>query len=242
MSSSTSLLPSPSVAVANVPSVAGNLLSNVQPPSALPNFITSPILQPPTVGSFTPTTALPSTAPVQNPGVYSMPPQPPIVAAMPYSTAVNIQPSEDAYHPTQFRQVVCSCNVYSNLWCFFISAAIPPSKGVPQGSVPLREASPAHDSGGFIGWMKGAVASGGILSKVAEKAKNSVDSMITTLDPQMREFICRFDDIEFCWKLLSIFFADSGGDVDVIVASSQEVKISAIREAFQSVFGKATVG
>lgn len=28
-----------------------------------------------------------------------------------------------------------------------------------------------------------------ILSKVAEKAKHSVDTMITTLDPQMRDFI-----------------------------------------------------
>lgn len=46
--------------------------------------------------------------------------------------------------------------------------------------------------GGLFGWMKGAVATGGILSKVAEKAKSSVDSMITTLDPQMREFICKF--------------------------------------------------
>lgn len=34
---------------------------------------------------------------------------------------------------------------------------------------------------------------------------------------------------------------DSGGDVDIIVASEQEVKISAIREAFQFVFGKATI-
>jgi hypothetical protein len=37
------------------------------------------------------------------------------------------------------------------------------------------------------------------------------------------------------------FFPDSGGDVDVVVASDKEVKLSAIREAFQSVFGKATV-
>lgn len=74
----------------------------------------------------------------------------------------------------------------------FLSAAIPPSKGVPHGSAPLREASPADDSGGILGWMKGAVASGGLLSKMAEKAKSSVDSMITTLDPQMREFIRKF--------------------------------------------------
>lgn len=88
--------------------------------------------------------------------------------------------------------------------------------------------------------MKGAVSSGGILSKMAEKAKSSVDSMITTLDPQMREFIRKLNFITLLalhWILL-----DSGGDIDILVASGQEVKISAIREAFQSVFGKATVG
>lgn len=50
-------------------------------------------------------------------------------------------------------------------------------------------ATPA-EGGGLMGWMKGAMSGGGILSKVAEKAKHSVDSMITTLDPQMKEYIC----------------------------------------------------
>lgn len=72
---------------------------------------------------------------------------------------------------------------------FGISAAIPPSKGVQHGNLPPKEDSPTQDSGGIIGWMKGAVSSGGLLSKMAEKAKSSVDSMITTLDPQMREFM-----------------------------------------------------
>lgn len=78
---------------------------------------------------------------------------------------------------------------------WFHSAAIPPSKGVQHGTVIQEEQSIGNqqDSGGFIGWMKGAVSSGGILSKVAEKAKNSVDSMITTLDPQMREYICKYN-------------------------------------------------
>lgn len=47
-----------------------------------------------------------------------------------------------------------------------------------------------QDSGGLFNWVKGAVSSGGIISKVVEKTKSSVDSMITTLDPQMREYIC----------------------------------------------------
>ncbi|XP_017776338.1 PREDICTED: protein PRRC1-like [Nicrophorus vespilloides] len=148
--------------------VTGNLLSNVQPPSALPNFITQ----------------VPITTPLPAP-----------------------QPAAEVFVPTQF------------------SAAIPPSKGIKHG-VQIPEAlpiEPAQENTGFIDWMKGAVSSGGILSKVAEKAKSSVDSMITTLDPQMKEFIY------------------TGGDVEILVASKQEMKVSAIREAFQSVFGKARV-
>ena len=34
---------------------------------------------------------------------------------------------------------------------------------------------------------------------------------------------------------------DSGGDVDIVVTSNKELKVSAVREAFQTVFGKATV-
>lgn len=72
-----------------------------------------------------------------------------------------------------------------------------------------------------MGWIKGTVSNVG--TKVAQKAKNSMDNMITTLDPQMKEFI------------------RSGGDLDIIVASDAEVKISAVREAFQTAFGRATV-
>lgn len=76
----------------------------------------------------------------------------------------------------------------------YFSAAIPPCKGVQHGTIPEKVPPASDDSGGLIGWMKGAVSSGGILSRVAEKAKNSVDSMITTLDPQMREYICKYFD------------------------------------------------
>ncbi|XP_046823627.1 protein PRRC1-B-like isoform X1 [Vespa crabro] len=84
-----------------------------------------------------------------------------------------------------------------------------------------------QDSGmvgsGLLSWVKETVVNSNVLSKVAEKAKNSVNTMITTLDPQMREFIY------------------SGGDIEVVVASDKDVKISPVRQAFQAVFGKATV-
>merc|ERR1719516_695622 len=72
---------------------------------------------------------------------------------------------------------------------------------------------------GMFGWVKGS----GFLSKVVEKTKSVTENVITTLDPQMKEFI------------------HSGGDVEVIVASDKEDKVVPIREAFQAVFGKATV-
>ncbi|KAG0720518.1 Protein PRRC1 [Chionoecetes opilio] len=78
-----------------------------------------------------------------------------------------------------------------------------------------------QDGHGWFGWIRGTVSNVG--HRVAERAKTSMDSMITTLDPQMKEFIY------------------SGGDMDIIVASDKEVKVGAIREAFQMSFGKATV-
>ncbi|XP_051154286.1 protein PRRC1-like isoform X1 [Leptopilina boulardi] len=90
-------------------------------------------------------------------------------------------------------------------------------------NVPLLENQAVVLGAGLFSWVKETVVNSNVLSKVAEKAKNSVNSMITTLDPQMREFIY------------------SGGDVDIFVASDKEVKVSSIREAFQTVFGKATV-
>ncbi|GJQ80805.1 hypothetical protein Trydic_g9395 [Trypoxylus dichotomus] len=190
MSSSASLLPSPSVSVAGVASgglpATSTILTQINPkPSPISQSVS---ISPPTQTNIAKKAEAPT----------------PI--AVPLQPALNIG-SGEPFYPTQF------------------SAAIPPSKGVQHGTV-VPEQQPLvgqQDSGGFIGWMKGAVSSGGLLSKVAEKAKNSVDSMITTLDPQMREYIY------------------SGGDLDILVASQQEIKVSAIREAFQSVFGKATI-
>ena len=47
----------------------------------------------------------------------------------------------------------------------------------------------------------------------------------------------------YCWFtfLFEFLLKDSGGDIDIAVASSKELKVSSVREAFQTVFGKATV-
>lgn len=118
---------------------------------------------------------------------------------------------------------------------FTSSSSNPPITSQPvapavQGSVDASAAvdlgspgvgGPAGSKGSWLGWIRGTVSNVG--HRVAEKAKNSMDTMITTLDPQMKEFI------------------HSGGDMDIIVASDKEVKVGAVREAFQQIFGKATV-
>lgn len=86
-----------------------------------------------------------------------------------------------------------------------------------------QDYDPIFDAGlvgsNLLSWVKTNVVNSNVLSKVAEKAKSSVNTMITTLDPQMH----------------------SGGDCKIIVATNEEAKISPVREAFQCVFGKATV-
>ncbi|KPJ03273.1 Protein PRRC1 [Papilio xuthus] len=188
-----------SIPVAPVPpaGVPVNLLSSVAPPSELPNFVTaSPVLQKPSV----------------------------------------IVPVSQSVQPAAGDHAVIDSSQQETF-----SPAIPPNKGEPTLPIRSPEDSQATQSpeppstpeidkigdimpgSGLLTWMKGAVSSGGILQRVAEKAKSSVDTMITTLDPQMKEYL------------------KSGGDLYIVVASDKEVKVSPIREAFQTVFGKATV-
>ncbi|XP_067839605.1 protein PRRC1 isoform X2 [Heptranchias perlo] len=76
--------------------------------------------------------------------------------------------------------------------------------------------------GGLWGFFKG-VAGNPVVKSVLDKTKHSVESMITTLDPGMAPYI------------------KSGGDLDILVTSNKEVKVTAIRDAFQEMFGLATV-
>ncbi|GBP90163.1 Protein PRRC1 [Eumeta japonica] len=191
-----------------VSAIPGNLLSSVAPPTELPNFITAPNTAPNVGQNVVPSCSL-------SPG-----------------PSVSLQP------PKQKRIEESTETVDK------FSPAIPLSKGEPtlpirspedsqtttQSPVSLPESTPEMErigdpmpGSGIITWVKGAVASGGIFHRVAEKARSSVDSMITTLDPQMKEYL------------------NSGGDMYIVVASEKDIKVSPVREAFQSVFGKATV-
>ncbi|RVE65491.1 hypothetical protein OJAV_G00117020 [Oryzias javanicus] len=85
-----------------------------------------------------------------------------------------------------------------------------------------RESDQINSSGGIWGFFKG-VAGNPVVKTVLSKTKHSVESMITTLDPGMAPFI------------------KSGGDIDIVVTSDKEINVEAVRDAFQEVFGMATV-
>lgn len=98
------------------------------------------------------------------------------------------------------------------------------SSNVPETMLNIDESTmmmkePQIETRSVWGWFTNST----ILNKFAEKAKNSVDTMITTLDPGMKEIIY------------------SGGNIDMIVASEKDIKVVPVREAFQSAFGRATV-
>ncbi|PIK61375.1 hypothetical protein BSL78_01674 [Apostichopus japonicus] len=63
----------------------------------------------------------------------------------------------------------------------------------------------------------------GQMEYASGRPPSSMDTMITTLDPGMAPII------------------RSGGDISVVVTSDKECKVSAVRDAFQKVFGLATV-
>lgn len=85
----------------------------------------------------------------------------------------------------------------------------------------VRDQDEASASG-IWGFIKG-VAGNPMVKTVLDKTKHSVESMITTLDPGMAPYI------------------KSGGELDIVVTSNKEVKVAAVRDAFQEVFGLAVV-
>ncbi|XP_010625509.1 protein PRRC1 isoform X1 [Fukomys damarensis] len=86
----------------------------------------------------------------------------------------------------------------------------------------IRRGHDEASAGGIWGFIKG-VAGNPMVKSVLDKTKHSVESMITTLDPGMAPYI------------------KSGGELDIVVTSNKEVKVAAVRDAFQEVFGLAMV-
>ncbi|XP_034177448.2 protein PRRC1-A isoform X1 [Osmia lignaria lignaria] len=172
----------------------GNLLSNVAPPSALPSFISNHGM---TVSEKSTNLQIPTQKkhhePEPNKSMLNTTMQPKVLQQEPH-------------------QVTTSTTVTPSIQN--VQNTVPPESLIQDTGIV---------GGGLLSWVKETVVNSNVLSKVAEKAKNSMNTMITTLDPQMREFIY------------------SGGDMEIVVASDKDAKISPVRQAFQTVFGKATV-
>eukprot|EP00092_Neocalanus_flemingeri_P027854 GFUD01030237.1.p1 GENE.GFUD01030237.1~~GFUD01030237.1.p1 ORF type:complete len:347 (-),score=75.78 GFUD01030237.1:201-1241(-) len=136
----------------------------------------------------------------------SVVPTPSIVnLQMPNQPILRPQLPPQSYHPQPMPHPTLpqSTSLPSNLDLTSVSTIVAESPSTP----------------GMFGWVKGT----GFLSNLVEKTKSVTENVITTLDPQMKEFI------------------HSGGDVELIVASDKENKVGPVREAFQKVFGHATV-
>ncbi|VVC32620.1 Hypothetical protein CINCED_3A015843 [Cinara cedri] len=95
-----------------------------------------------------------------------------------------------------------------------------PTSPASDGGTDKTVKSEQSSKGDLFNWMKGSSSS--IFSMVAEKAKNSVDAVLTTLDPQMKDSV-------------------NPNSFEVVVATEKEIVVSAVREGFQKVFGTAVV-
>lgn len=57
----------------------------------------------------------------------------------------------------------------------------------------------------------------------------------TSFNMNIEKYICTLNMFFVC------FFKETGGELDIVVTSNKEVKVAAVRDAFQEVFGMAVV-
>ncbi|KAL8577879.1 hypothetical protein ACOMHN_018684 [Nucella lapillus] len=178
--------------------------SSVPAPSPLPSFLTSPGAAP-----ATPTLQAQSSAAVPTPprpGIGSSSSTPPAAAAKPPARDTPVRSEAPGPMQTPFEA----------------SSAIAVSRGSEGGSTapaPTPPSSFTSQGPGLFGWFSNS----SLVNRVVEKTKSSVETMITTLDPGMKEVI------------------RSGGEMNVVVTSTKDNKVVAVRQAFQQTFGRATV-
>ena len=98
-------------------------------------------------------------------------------------------------HPLADVRMYCSdpyalpsSNSYDCAYSSFSHGSTDATASVNLGSPGVVGPVKSNEGPGWLGWFRGTVSNVG--HRVAEKAKTSMDSMITTLDPQMKEFIC----------------------------------------------------
>uniref|UniRef100_A0A0N5AU56 Protein PRRC1 n=1 Tax=Syphacia muris TaxID=451379 RepID=A0A0N5AU56_9BILA len=184
------------------------LTDTIAPPKDLPKFITSPAPHP-----------LPNKdklPPIEQPllsQVNSLP-QPQIIVAPPtpcplVSPTASIEPQfplpgSITYQATS--QSASSSNAEGSM-----NKATSESKGQAQKSENAEEV-------GVLGWLQKHVNNSAFLSKVADKAKTSMDSVLTTLDPGMKDFLKK------------------EGTINIVIASENIRIVNAIADGFRKIF------
>lgn len=90
--------------------------------------------------------------------------------------------------------------------------------GMPEAAGQQEKPEGNDEETGVLGWLQKRVNNSSFLSKVADKAKTSMDSVLTTLDPGMKDFLKR------------------GENLDIVIASDNARIITAIVEGFNRIF------
>ncbi|NXF11582.1 PRRC1 protein, partial [Smithornis capensis] len=224
-----SAVPPPSMTSASLPLVPSAAVSTLASPQ-------SPAPPPPALTAFSNTvsrfSAPPPLSSVTGPGLPAPPSGPPI-SGFSVSSTYDITRGHDGRAPQSPLMPSFSAPQVTGVLADPMTqqatfSSLPPGTGsaitFPEEQEDPR-VSTAHGgapAGGLWGFIKG-VAENPMVKSVLDKTKHSVESMITTLDPGMVPYI------------------RTGGELDIVVTSNKEVKVAAIRDAFQEVFGMAVV-
>ncbi|KAL0965097.1 hypothetical protein UPYG_G00276770 [Umbra pygmaea] len=187
------------------------------PPIGGPPYCTSPMV-------FSPPTPYASAAPLSTGPAMSAPPMGPPTTGFTVSAGYDITRGHAGRTPQtplmpSFSSAAPMPGIVSNPMVQqpMMSAGLETASPITFPEVENEDPRVAVDSnagGGIWGFFKG-VAGNQMVKTVLDKTKHSVESMITTLDPGMAPYI------------------KSGGDLDIVVTSDKEVKVSAVRDAFQ---------
>nr|XP_015221943.1 PREDICTED: protein PRRC1 [Lepisosteus oculatus] len=188
------------------------------PPASAPPIRSS---LPPSFGPMTSASPLPppGTAPYSSPlAAYPAGPAPPLSTAPPPGPVISAPPQAP---PTSGFSMGASYDITRGHAGRTPQTPLMPTFSSPPvvtGEASLLLFLCCINTGECVG-----VAGNPMVKSVLDKTKHSVESMITTLDPGMAPYI------------------KSSGDLDIVVTSTKEVKVAAVRDAFQEVFGLAVV-
>lgn len=199
-------------------------LSNagIQPPKELPNFFSRQRKIPPIVPPVPP-----QLHPLPQPTITVAPPTPCTPSlGNPAETPVTSELEDKGHKPSESPALIEPEVVNSDNKVSSQNMDRPPQAvavGLSEAESELDKLEEEEDNGsGVLGWLQKTVTHSTFLSKVADKAKIGMDSVLTTLDPGMKDFL------------------KSEGSVDIVIGSDNGRIINAIADGFRRVFSSVT--